>query len=113
MIALKIWRDIEVVITGLTRNQFGSNPTGVRIPLSPPKRKKHLKWCFFRCDGEIQWDSNAVKKQHSALFLNGDRRILQNITYKRNRIFCKIQERIPLSPPKYKEQPLGCSFCVY
>ncbi len=32
----QIRRDIEVVITGLTRNQFGSNPTRVRIPLSPP-----------------------------------------------------------------------------
>ena len=29
-----VWRGIEVVITGLTRNQFGSNPTWVRIP--PP-----------------------------------------------------------------------------
>ena len=32
-----IWRGIEVVITGLTRNQFGSNPTRVRIPPSPPQ----------------------------------------------------------------------------
>ena len=28
---------IEVVITGLTRNQFGSNPTRVRIPPAAPK----------------------------------------------------------------------------
>ena len=27
-----------MVITGLTRNQFGSNPTRVRIPLSPPSK---------------------------------------------------------------------------
>jgi hypothetical protein len=27
-------------------------------------------------------DSNAVKKQHSALFLNGDRRFLRSIHYK-------------------------------
>ena len=27
---------IEVVITGLTRNQFGSNPTRVRIPPAAP-----------------------------------------------------------------------------
>ena len=32
-----IRRDIEAVITGLTRNQFESNLTRVRIPLSPPK----------------------------------------------------------------------------
>ena len=31
-----IWRGIEVVITGLTRNQFASNRTWVRIPSSPP-----------------------------------------------------------------------------
>ena len=29
---------IEVVITGLTRNQFGRKPTWVRIPPSPPNR---------------------------------------------------------------------------
>jgi hypothetical protein len=28
---------IEVVITGLTRNQFGSNPTRVRIPPAAPE----------------------------------------------------------------------------
>ena len=31
-----IWRRIEVVITGLTRNQLGSNPPRVRISPSPP-----------------------------------------------------------------------------
>ena len=30
-----------MVITGLTRNQFGRNPTRVRIPLSAPKKKRH------------------------------------------------------------------------
>ena len=34
-----IRRDIEVVITGLTRNQFAGNRTRVRIPLSPPQKK--------------------------------------------------------------------------
>ena len=33
-----IRRDIEVVITGLTRNQFVRKHTRVRIPLSPPKQ---------------------------------------------------------------------------
>ena len=32
----RIRRDIEVVITGLTRNQFALTRTRVRIPLSPP-----------------------------------------------------------------------------
>ena len=32
----QIRRDIEVVITGLTRNQFALTRTRVRIPLSPP-----------------------------------------------------------------------------
>ena len=35
-----IRRDIEVVITGLTRNQFVRKHTRVRIPLSPPKSLK-------------------------------------------------------------------------
>ena len=35
-VASYLCRDIEVVITGLTRNQFVSNHTRVRIPLSAP-----------------------------------------------------------------------------
>ena len=31
-----------MVITGLTRNQFASNRTRVRIPLSPPEKNPHL-----------------------------------------------------------------------
>ena len=37
--ALYICSGIEVVITGLTRNQFGSNPTRVRIPPAAPKNR--------------------------------------------------------------------------
>ena len=36
-----ICRGIEVVITGLTRNQFVSNHTRVRIPPSAPNKKSH------------------------------------------------------------------------
>ncbi len=32
-----IWRSIEAVITGLTRNQVDGNVSWVRIPPSPPK----------------------------------------------------------------------------
>ena len=39
----QIRRDIEVVITGLTRNQFALTRTRVRIPLSPPLRAKN-RW---------------------------------------------------------------------
>ena len=35
-----IRRDIEVVITGLTRNQFVRKHTRVRIPLSPPNKEQ-------------------------------------------------------------------------
>ena len=65
-----IRRGIEVVITGLTRNQFGSNPTRVRIPPSPPEKNrvnpvftrffhiygqngrcdKHRPFCYFRAN---------------------------------------------------------------
>ena len=34
-------RGIEVVITGAPRKRFGSNPTWVRIPPSPPKQRTH------------------------------------------------------------------------
>ena len=37
-VAKNIRSGIEVVITGLTRNQFGSNPTRVRIPPAAPKK---------------------------------------------------------------------------
>ena len=41
-------RGIEVVITGLTRNQFASNRTWVRIPSSPPKIPRTLSpWNFY------------------------------------------------------------------
>ena len=37
-----VWRRIEVVITGLTRNQFALTGTWVRIPSSPPFKKAAL-----------------------------------------------------------------------
>ena len=46
-----IRRDIEAVITGLTRNQFVGNHTRVRIPLSPPNQTAVLTNCglsFYR-----------------------------------------------------------------
>ena len=39
---------IEVVITGLTRNQFGSNPTRVRIPPAAPSEAGLLFELFYR-----------------------------------------------------------------
>ena len=36
-----------MVITGLTRNQFARNRTGVRIPLSPPQQESTLEGAFF------------------------------------------------------------------
>ena len=43
----QIRRDIEVVITGLTRNQFALTRTRVRIPLSPPKRPQFSRIAVF------------------------------------------------------------------
>ena len=40
--AAMIWSGIEVVITGLTRNQFDGNVTWVRIPPAPPQQKYPL-----------------------------------------------------------------------
>ena len=42
-----IWRRIEVVITGLTRNQLGSNPPRVRISPSPPEKSIDFVGAFF------------------------------------------------------------------
>ena len=41
-----IRRGIEVVITGLTRNQFARKRTRVRIPSSPPLKALGIK-CLF------------------------------------------------------------------
>ena len=38
LIVFRICSGIEAVITGLTRNQFGSNPTWVRIPPAAPTK---------------------------------------------------------------------------
>ena len=43
--AKNIRSGIEVVITGLTRNQFGSNPTRVRIPPAAPKSSVCKRVC--------------------------------------------------------------------
>ena len=42
---------IEVVITGLTRNQFASNRTRVRIPPAAPKSPVNMRvcWTFLFC----------------------------------------------------------------
>ena len=43
------WSGIEVVITGLTRNQLRGNPPWVRIPPAPPRKasKPNGFWLFF------------------------------------------------------------------
>ena len=40
---------IEVVITGLTRNQFAGNRTGVRIPPAALEKQVKRKFCLFFC----------------------------------------------------------------
>ena len=70
--------------------QCFDTPVGVRILVEVlkkylfrslyTKQKTHpIGWVFILFEG-IQWDSNAVKKQHGVLFLNGDRRFLRNIS---------------------------------
>ena len=61
--------------------------TGVRIPLPAPKKKIHPLGGSFFFGTALKRDSNAVKKQHGVLFLNGDRRIFQNITNKPKGMF--------------------------
>ena len=61
------WRGIEVVITGLTRNQIASNRTWVRIPSSPPKSPVNSRvfWTFLFSAGS---DSTHRKRSNSAHF---------------------------------------------
>ena len=54
-----------MVITGLTRNQLGSNPPRVRIPPSPPEKRHPIQDVFFistpKRDGGIR--RRALRKQ--------------------------------------------------
>ena len=50
-----IRRDIEVVITGLTRNQFVRKHTRVRIPLSPPTRSTPKGVLFALAEREARY----------------------------------------------------------
>ena len=61
------WRGIEVVITGLTRNQFASNRTWVRIPSSPPKSPVNSRvfWTFLF---SARTDFTRRKRSKSAHF---------------------------------------------
>ena len=61
------WRGIEVVITGLTRNQFASNRTWVRIPSSPPKSPVN-SWVFWTFPFSRQGVDLAKNAENSALF---------------------------------------------
>ncbi len=60
-----------MVITGLTRNQLGSNPPRVRIPPSPPEKRHPIQDVFFistpKRDGGIR--RRALRKQSGGLFL--------------------------------------------
>ncbi len=79
-VASYLCRDIEVVITGLTRNQFVSNHTRVRIPLSAPKRKSILQGGFFVWRRIETGFERREQNNLNGCFENGDRRILQSIT---------------------------------
>ena len=76
-----IRRDIEVVITGLTRNQFARKRTGVRIPLSPPKQNgTPISVPFLLC-GEYKRGFERSKQNNPvSYFVNGDHRFLPDIT---------------------------------
>ena len=66
--AKKIWRGIEVVITGLTRNQLGSNPTWVRIPPSLPCETEKVQTDFFLFHNDICSDEQVILLRNEILF---------------------------------------------
>ena len=94
-----MWRDIEVVITGLTRNQFAGNRTRVRIPPTPPKEKPHPCGVAFLFgmvfDGGIR--KAALGNMPVACC---------------NRRGFSAEKRIPPSPPKGKPHPCGVAFLL-
>ncbi len=51
-----------MVITGLTRNQFGSNPTRVRIPPSPPYNNVPFDAVGKNNKSNLEEFSNEIKK---------------------------------------------------
>ena len=75
-----IRRDIEVVITGLTRNQFVRKHTRVRIPPSAPNENPPY-WVGFLF-AKILTEGFERSEQNNTVrcFVNGDRRFLRNIT---------------------------------
>ncbi len=58
----KIRRDIEVVITALTRNQVYSNVPRVRIPLSPPIKKDTARCPFLLVEAECGRKAFSAKQ---------------------------------------------------
>ena len=63
-------------------NRLPLRARGFESPILRQNRELTQQGEFFVLQKTRLGDSNAVKKQHSALFLNGDRRFLQSINYK-------------------------------
>ena len=64
-----LWTGIEVVITGLTRNQFvGNSGTWVRIPPCPPQAKNHLWWFFLRLTHKCQRSLVRLRSKQQCLW---------------------------------------------
>ena len=98
-----IRRDIEVVITRRSWKPFGLTPTWVRIPLPPPKQSiLFMRVLLFWKYNKVGFE--AVKKQPCELFLNGDRRILQSVTYWLIPNALQNSRRIPLPTPRTKSR---------
>ena len=79
---------------------------------SPPKIKGvHASVPLLFLRQIIRGESNAVKKQHSVLFLNGDRRILRGITSPfLLHALAKSKSESPSSPPRKKHLLCKCFF---
>ena len=81
-------RRIEVVITGLTRNQLGSNPPRVRISPSPPKIKPSVRAVFVF----IKRDSNIYRGPRKVVRLFGERTNCGANHSKMRKAFCFVSE---------------------
>ena len=103
-------RNIAELCNGSTTDSdsvcWGSNPySAAKI-----KDTIHRMVSFVFCSDDVR-DSNAVKKCSGGAFLNGDRRILQSISYDFSICFAKFKNESLFGSQRKRVSHSGCPFC--
>ena len=100
-------RGIEVVITGLTRNQLGRKPTWVRIPPSPPPRDSTND----RRDSVRGWVP-CLFSTSKLVDLSRDLALLHVLFLRHFEPKTSSQNRFRVSFRKYLKKPISNSFAL-